>query len=155
MKGEAGYFTEVAIRLRRGWRLAAAISARVPTTTVRLGGEGHRALVAPLENWKPGIDWDQSREGTGLVAYLLTPGLASLKREVQSIRLILTSGSLSLQDLPPIGLCSGVGSRRSGGGSRAEIRVSRRTLLYYLNGPLFLLARCIASNRIHRLPSSY
>ncbi len=76
VKDEAGYFTEVAIRLRRGWRLAAAISAQIPTTAVRLGGEGHRALVAPLENWDPGIDWDRFREGRGLVAYLLTPGLA-------------------------------------------------------------------------------
>ncbi len=76
VKDQAGYFTEVAIRLRRGWRLAAAISAQIPTTTVRLGGEGHRALVAPLENWDPGIDWDRFREGTGQVAYLLTPGLA-------------------------------------------------------------------------------
>ncbi|NJM00610.1 MAG: CRISPR-associated protein, partial [Synechococcaceae cyanobacterium SM2_3_2] len=76
VKDEAGYFTEVAIRLRRGWRLAAAISAQIPTTTVRLGGEGHRALVAPLKNWKPGIDWDRFRERTGSVAYLLTPGLA-------------------------------------------------------------------------------
>lgn len=76
VKEEAGYFTEVAIRLQRGWRLAAAISAQIPTTTVRLGGEGHRALVSPLADWKPGIDWDQFREGTGPVAYLLTPGLA-------------------------------------------------------------------------------
>ncbi|MCJ2544430.1 type III-B CRISPR module-associated Cmr3 family protein [Thermostichus vulcanus] len=76
VKDEAGYFTEVAIRLRPGWRLAAAISTRIPSTTVRLGGEGHRALVAPLENWDPGIDWDRFRERTGSVAYLLTPGLA-------------------------------------------------------------------------------
>ncbi|MDX2273552.1 MAG: type III-B CRISPR module-associated Cmr3 family protein [Cyanobacteriota bacterium] len=76
VKEDAGYFTEVAIRLRRGWRLAAAISTRIPTTTVRLGGEGHRALVAPLEGWDPGIKLDPLRERTGSVAYLLTPGLA-------------------------------------------------------------------------------
>lgn len=81
VKGEAGYFTEVAIRLRRGWRLAAAISAQIPTSTVRLGGEGHRALVVPLENWDPGIDWDQFRDRTGSVAYLLTPGLAQAEKE--------------------------------------------------------------------------
>ncbi|MGY2881261.1 type III-B CRISPR module-associated Cmr3 family protein [Thermostichus sp. OS-CIW-28] len=76
VKEEAGYFTEVATRLRWGWRLAAAISARIPATTVRLGGEGHRALVTPLEDWDPGIDWERFRQGTGRVAYLLTPGLA-------------------------------------------------------------------------------
>jgi CRISPR-associated protein Cmr3 len=76
VKEEAGYFTEVATRLRWGWRLVAAISARIPATTVRLGGEGHRALVTPLEDWDPGIDWERFRQGTGRVAYLLTPGLA-------------------------------------------------------------------------------
>ncbi len=75
-----GYFTEVAIRLKPGWHLVAAISQALPEqqTVVRLGGEGHRALLAPIP---PPKDWEQlaastQPDPTSRIAYLLTPGLA-------------------------------------------------------------------------------
>lgn len=89
-----GYFTEVAIRLKPGWKLAAGIDKKITvdaedktsTTSevipeiqvVRLGGEGHRALVML---WKDCQDWQDLEKfltpnSGSKVAYLLTPGLA-------------------------------------------------------------------------------
>ncbi|MEG4230839.1 type III-B CRISPR module-associated Cmr3 family protein [Microcoleus sp. Pol11C3] len=87
-----GYFTEVAIRLKPGWKLVAGMSKEISETqVVRLGGEGHRALVSPLKDllqlknghWP---DWEDLKEfltpnsesppSESKVAYLLTPGLA-------------------------------------------------------------------------------
>ena len=89
-----GYFTEVAVRLRKGWSLIAGFSGDISENVVRLGGEGHRALITklnlegdelnttlrkqlnylysnnPAENKLP----DKSK-----YAYLLTPGLALVK----------------------------------------------------------------------------
>jgi CRISPR-associated protein Cmr3 len=80
VESEDGYFTEVAIRLKPGWKLVAAFSEAIDPGVVRLGGEGHRVLVSPLPSLQ---DWDalqpfmhpptDDRECT---AYLLTPGLA-------------------------------------------------------------------------------
>lgn len=77
VKDEDGYFTEVAIRLKPGWRLVAGISIKLQETVVRLGGEGHRAIVIPFTL----SDADQTllnpkTNTTGDFAYLLTPGLA-------------------------------------------------------------------------------
>ncbi|NEO26980.1 MAG: hypothetical protein F6K03_08805 [Kamptonema sp. SIO4C4] len=58
VKDSQGYFTEVAIRLQPGWKLVAALS-HAPSElssdaeVVRLGGEGHRALVEPLNDQLP------------------------------------------------------------------------------------------------------
>ena len=74
-----GYFTEVAIRLKPGWKLVAGMSKEISETqVVRLGGEGHRALVMPLKDWQ---GWDELKKfqtptAEGHIAYLLTPGLA-------------------------------------------------------------------------------
>ncbi|WP_413176306.1 type III-B CRISPR module-associated Cmr3 family protein [Anabaena azotica] len=96
VKSENGYFTEVAIRLKQHWKLIAAVDTKLPSSTVRLGGEGHRALVYPLEdifnnadkkNKKYNFDdfqksvLDQLKSfrkptNTSNKAYLLTPGLA-------------------------------------------------------------------------------
>ena len=96
VKSENGYFTEVAVRLHKHWKLIAAVNTKLPSSTVRLGGEGHRALVYPLEdlfnnagknNKKHNFnDFQESvlqqlesfREpaNTSNKAYLLTPGLA-------------------------------------------------------------------------------
>ncbi|UFP94660.1 type III-B CRISPR module-associated Cmr3 family protein [Gloeobacter morelensis] len=76
---EESLFTEVAVRLRKGWRLVAGLTAEIGRTVVRLGGEGHRALVyaapdsirAQWNTLKKAGRWsEQSR-----YAYLLTPGL--------------------------------------------------------------------------------
>ncbi len=83
VKSEDGYFTEVAVRLHKYWKLVAGINTTLEKTTVRLGGEGHRALVYPLDSLP---DWNKiqsfmnpSQESTK--AYLLTPGLAQVKAE--------------------------------------------------------------------------
>ncbi|MEG3861090.1 type III-B CRISPR module-associated Cmr3 family protein [Microcoleus sp. herbarium12] len=95
-----GYFTEVAIRLKPGWKLVAGITKKIPETKVvslggenetpetkeetpetkviRLGGEGHRALVVPLKDWQGWQDLEKflTPNSESKVAYLLTPGLA-------------------------------------------------------------------------------
>ena len=51
VKDADGYFTEVAVRLEDGWCFVAALSGDIlpSESIVRLGGEGHRALVSHLE----------------------------------------------------------------------------------------------------------
>lgn len=95
-----GYFTEVAIRLKPGWKLVAGITKKIPETKVvslggenetpetkeetpetkviRLGGEGHRALVVPLKDWQGWQDLEKflTPNSESKVAYLLAPGLA-------------------------------------------------------------------------------
>ncbi|MFN4280282.1 type III-B CRISPR module-associated Cmr3 family protein [Thermosynechococcus sp.] len=73
---EAGYFTEVANRLRPGWGLVAGMSVANLKGVVRLGGEGHHAQVQPL-NENP-LKALTAFQGTGqeTLAYVLTPGLA-------------------------------------------------------------------------------
>ncbi|MEC4815580.1 MAG: type III-B CRISPR module-associated Cmr3 family protein [Scytonema sp. PMC 1069.18] len=80
VKSEDGYFTEVAVRLHKYWKLVAGINATLKQSTVRLGGEGHRALVYPLH--RPPV-WDEIQlfrepSPTSNQAYLLTPGLAQV-----------------------------------------------------------------------------
>lgn len=83
VKSEDGYFTEVAVRMHSGFKLVAAFSAELPIAAVRLGGEGHRALVQPLETFQP---WEQlepflkpSEESD--TAYVLTPALSKTEIE--------------------------------------------------------------------------
>ncbi len=84
VKNAEGYFTEVAIRLHEGWRFLVAISADLAPGAVRLGGEGHRALVQPLPlDHSPTLKQQlqvlkQPPAATGdcPCGYLLTPGLA-------------------------------------------------------------------------------
>lgn len=77
-----GYFVENAIRLQPGWSLAIALDQEIDTpTTLRLGGEGHRAILHRCDEL--GKQWDSlqqqsrqnfEREGRSL-AYLVTPGV--------------------------------------------------------------------------------
>ncbi|QLE59758.1 type III-B CRISPR module-associated Cmr3 family protein [Nostoc sp. TCL26-01] len=93
VKDADGYFTEVAVRLQDGWCFIAALSGEILATesVVRLGGEGHRALVSLLEadtTLKKQLDLivgdkeqfksiESDRSPTlPNFAYLLTPGLA-------------------------------------------------------------------------------
>ncbi|NJR18751.1 MAG: CRISPR-associated protein [Calothrix sp. CSU_2_0] len=78
VKDQDGYFTEVSIRLHPNWQLVVATDADIKESVVRLGGEGHRALVSPLKSLP---DWDNlqafmTRSHNSKKAYLLTPGLA-------------------------------------------------------------------------------
>ncbi|MGF1673902.1 MAG: type III-B CRISPR module-associated Cmr3 family protein [Rivularia sp. (in: cyanobacteria)] len=79
VKDEDGYFTEVSIRLRPNWSLVVESDVEIEQSVVRLGGEGHRALISPLDSLP---DWDnldkftKPAENGSTKAYLLTPGLA-------------------------------------------------------------------------------
>lgn len=86
-----GYFTEVAIRLKPGWKLVAAISKEIPNNTViRLGGEGHRALVYQPKEFKEFAEWNKlneflTRSNNSTSAYLITPGLAEKADSVYGV----------------------------------------------------------------------
>jgi CRISPR-associated protein Cmr3 len=82
VKEEDGYFTEVAVRLRPGWHFVAQFDSPNETLpdqgVIRLGGEGHRALVEPIsepQEWKD-LSGFESNGGDRTRAYVLTPGLA-------------------------------------------------------------------------------
>ncbi len=62
VRDSEGYFTEVAVRLKPGWQFVAAIGCDDETKNslfqnlqgvVRLGGEGHRAIIQPVEKLEP------------------------------------------------------------------------------------------------------
>lgn len=79
VRDEEGYFTEVAIRLHPRWQFVVGFSYKLDGDfVVRLGGEGHRALISPLSDfpiWEKLAVYTQPQEKTNF-AYLLTPGLA-------------------------------------------------------------------------------
>ncbi|MBD2090637.1 CRISPR-associated protein [Microcoleus sp. FACHB-1515] len=81
VKDQDGYFTEVAVRLKPGWKLIAGFSGAIPTpAAVRLGGEGHRAIVqsCPVPSvWTDLQKFKQPQQESD-TAYLLTPGLAEV-----------------------------------------------------------------------------
>ncbi|NES01749.1 MAG: CRISPR-associated protein [Okeania sp. SIO2F4] len=82
VKAESGYFTEVATRMKSGWHFVASLSAELEETVVRLGGEGHRTLVTPINTpsgWRGLENYEQQQNGESSFAYLLTPGLAEAK----------------------------------------------------------------------------
>lgn len=82
VKDEDGYFVEKAVRLHSGWSLAIGLDQDIPTpVTLRLGGEGHRAILErcePLDTqWKALTEQSESNrqhDGKSL-AYLITPGV--------------------------------------------------------------------------------
>lgn len=78
VKAKEGYFTEVAVRLHSHWKLVAGIDVQIKDTTVRLGGEGHRALVSQLDELPIWNELQSFRKASpnSNKAYLLTPGLA-------------------------------------------------------------------------------
>ncbi|MCM1982963.1 type III-B CRISPR module-associated Cmr3 family protein [Lyngbya confervoides] len=82
VKEADGYFVEKAIRLKPGWGLAIALESSLPAGTVlRLGGEGHRALVEPCDafatQWAEIDQLSQRnfRQTGKALAYLATPGV--------------------------------------------------------------------------------
>jgi CRISPR-associated protein Cmr3 len=99
VRDSEGYFTEVAVRLKPGWKFIAAINIEIPAGVVRLGGEGHRAMVSKLEpdetlekhlqfleksdrqeqlEFLHKSDEKSDRPSGSNFAYLLTPGLAQV-----------------------------------------------------------------------------
>lgn len=91
VKDEEGYFTEVAIRMCPGWRLVAGISTPIDNAAVRLGGEGHHAMVTELEgnaiaSLKSLIaEFKNPSSSSNPFAYLLTPGLAEIEPTVYGV----------------------------------------------------------------------
>lgn len=100
VKDEEGYFTEVAVRLKPGWSLVAGISLDLGNspTVIRLGGEGHRAMISFLD---PKLDsesksnfhqqWEQLKQfetpqPDSNFAYLLTPGLGLIEEPNKPLR---------------------------------------------------------------------
>lgn len=88
VKDADGYFVENAIRLHPGWSLAIALDREITTpTTLRLGGEGHRALLQRCDQL--GKQWEQLQtlseanfhKGGKSLAYLITPGIFERKHD--------------------------------------------------------------------------
>ncbi|WP_416674384.1 type III-B CRISPR module-associated Cmr3 family protein [Egbenema bharatensis] len=91
-----GYFTEVAVRLRSGWGFMVGLEGLKPerarqiselsqdaAAIVRLGGEGHRAIVSPIsepEPWRRLQAYEQPDPSSSF-AYVLTPGLAQVEAD--------------------------------------------------------------------------
>ena len=86
VKDEGSYFIENAIRLLPNWSIAIGLDIDIPTPEViRLGGEGHRAILQRCEELDP--QWDRLAElshdnfqsnlksQTKSLAYLITPGI--------------------------------------------------------------------------------
>ncbi len=96
VKDEEGFFTEVATRLKSGWRLVARAKLKEfpdRPVVVRLGGEGHRAIASKISDRDrikglPNLDklLEKPPKPTtvqpGIFAYLLTPGLAETAEEL-------------------------------------------------------------------------
>lgn len=95
-----GYFTEVAVRLHPGWKLVAGMGNQEKgdekqneeKKVVRLGGEGHRAIVttitksellSQLQALASPSTFPES--DAGIFAYLLTPGLAVKEKAVYGV----------------------------------------------------------------------
>ena len=103
VRDSKGYFTEVAVRLKKGWGFVVGIGAsakedqevleKIKTVAIRLGGESHHAIVSalgdrPPEQWSELLDLgtsnsesDSTTEGNNSPpierrAYVVTPGLA-------------------------------------------------------------------------------
>ncbi|MEL7354540.1 MAG: type III-B CRISPR module-associated Cmr3 family protein [Cyanobacteria bacterium J06649_5] len=79
-----GYFTEIAMRLRTGWQLVAGLSEELPLSNdavVRLGGEGHRALITSISSPKLDEKISQPSNEMSTTAYVLTPGLAQMNKD--------------------------------------------------------------------------
>lgn len=88
VKAADGYFVENAVRLHAGWSLAIALSLEIPTpATLRLGGEGHRAILQQCdrlgEQWKKLQDLSSANfdKKERSLAYLVTPGAFERKHD--------------------------------------------------------------------------
>jgi CRISPR-associated protein Cmr3 len=88
VRDSEGYFTEVAVRLNPGWHFIVAISEEISDGVVRLGGEGHRAIITSLNRAENGtlseqlqlLEADPISTDSHTYAYLLTPGLAEVSK---------------------------------------------------------------------------
>lgn len=101
VKDSDGYFVETCIRMKPGWSLAVSIEVQnrqqwdplpiTKPTTVRLGGEGHRAIITPAPEL--GSQWQELQKASEEIriknsrclAYLVTPGVFIRKTDEVSM----------------------------------------------------------------------
>lgn len=96
VKDADGYFVENAIRMAKDWSLAIAIDTENAdkmgnTTIIRLGGEGHRAILERCDELKQ--QWEELQKisqnnfnkGGKSIAYLVTPGVFERKHNGKAI----------------------------------------------------------------------
>jgi CRISPR-associated protein Cmr3 len=95
VKQESGYFVETAVRLKDGWSLAIGVDADTHEKltryglplAIRLGGEGHRAILRRAEQldaaWQTLQQQSeanfQNSQRKRAIAYLVTPGIFERK----------------------------------------------------------------------------
>ena len=95
VKQESGYFVETAVRLREGWSLAIGVDSDTHERltryglplAIRLGGEGHRAILRRAEHldlaWQALQQQSEANfkdsQGKRAIAYLATPGVFERK----------------------------------------------------------------------------
>lgn len=89
VRDSQGYFTEVSTRLEPGWSFVVGLDRKLSDSTIRLGGEGHRAIVTPFSHANLPDLWSalcRCNTAAGLMAtayaYLLTPGLAEVNESL-------------------------------------------------------------------------
>ena len=87
VRDSQGYFTEVSTRLEPRWSFVVGLDRKLSDSTIRLGGEGHRAIVTRFENmpniWNALCQCNTAPASmTNAYAYLLTPGLAEVNESL-------------------------------------------------------------------------
>ena len=81
VKAADGYFVENAVRMLPGWSLAIGVDRELETGTIRLGGEGHRAILHRCneleQQWQrlETLSHENFEQGGRSLAYLVTPGV--------------------------------------------------------------------------------
>jgi CRISPR-associated protein Cmr3 len=91
VKDADGYFVEKAVRLHSGWSIAVGCDHELPDGVIRLGGEGHRAMLEQCpelrQQWQPLSELSQQnfQAGGRSLAYLVTPGVFERKTDGQAM----------------------------------------------------------------------
>ncbi|KJH70761.1 type III-B CRISPR module-associated Cmr3 family protein [Aliterella atlantica] len=162
VKDADGYFVENAIRLLPDWSIAIALNQNIPTpVTLRLGGEGHRAILAKCEALA--AQWDKlqnlsqqnfSKPGKSL-AYLVTPGIFERKHDGGNStckaypwewKLAHARGNLvSVATEKPVAISSRRRDRTDKSIPAPQVFAAPPGSIYYLNQPQSLFAEDAAS----------
>lgn len=168
VKDADGYFVENAIRLLPDWSIAIALDRDIPTpATLRLGGEGHRAILTKCEALAE--QWDKlhklsqqnfSKAGKSL-AYLVTPGIFERKHDGGNAvckaypwewKLAHTSNSnqtpgnlVSVATDKPVAISSRRRDRTDKSIPAPQVFAAPPGSIYYLNQPQSLFAEDAAS----------
>jgi CRISPR-associated protein Cmr3 len=85
VKDADGYFVEKAVRLHSGWSIAVGCDQKLPDCVIRLGGEGHQAILERCDSldqqWRTlsDLSLQNFQQGGRSLAYLVTPGVFERK----------------------------------------------------------------------------